>query len=379
MIQYLSLVTPLLWIEKRLTTLFASRFWRIRLITLSLIISAGSLMLFNTVYIGRGFSLLFEEIRHPGSQEFFFWDDIIRQGQHPFHPLDYAAGTHEASQTYRLTVPFLARLLHLNIAGLYALQLIAGAVFLWVIAGAANAILNDKILTFYFLTGFTAIYAGLSFFINYFGHCDGYAYCFMALAFCYPQPVMLFLSSQLAFWSDERAIVNSSFIGLWFLLPLISRDSIGSTLSSRENRVALGTLLVSLLVYGAGRWWLKAHYPMTIGIDSAAAVDAFLWNASIFGDRMTNGLEGMWLPILAAFWLLITVPKRLELLLLGGALSLTITGSMLVGDGTRSLSYGFIVFFFALAILRRYLVPNQLKYLLFFSAFISLLFPIAFP
>ncbi|MFC5412246.1 hypothetical protein ACFPMF_23170 [Larkinella bovis] len=374
-----SLAAPIYRFEHWLSAFLDNRFWKIRLIGLALLISIGSFLVLNSIFIDRGFRYLYEEMIQPGKLDGFFWDDIIRQSEHMFEPNTYEPGTHEANQTFRLTIPMLVYFFRLGVAKLYLLQLVLGFVYLWAVTGIANKVLKDKVLTFYFLTGFTAIYAGIAFFIGYFGHCDGYVFCFMALALYFRNPLLVILFSQLAFWCDERALINSSYIGLWYLLPVLQTVVKTRKFEVRQIPAPLVALVVSVLLYGAVRKWLELTYGMTVGHDASWSARTLAWSMSYVGDKMARGLEGMWLILLAAFWALAVRRQWLELVLLGGAWTLTMVVAVLVADGTRSLSFGFMMFFFAMAIIQRYLTGGQLRLLLLSSIAISLLYSINFP
>ncbi|MEZ4902373.1 MAG: hypothetical protein R2822_11760 [Spirosomataceae bacterium] len=238
--QLQSLATPFEWLETKLETFFDSKFWQWRVLFLSLVISAGTLLVFNSILIDRGFRSLYQEMRHPGSVGGLFWDDIIKQGADPFTPKAYEAGSHEANQTFRLTVPLIANALHLNVATLYLLQLLVGLVFLWFVIKIVEDILKNRILTFYFLTGFTAIYAGANFYINWLGHIDTFPFLFMILAFYFRNPLLVFLFSQLAFWCDERAIINSSYLGLFLLIPFLDNLQKHQNLYGKQYPILFG-------------------------------------------------------------------------------------------------------------------------------------------
>ncbi|WP_147277036.1 hypothetical protein [Runella aurantiaca] len=374
-----SLTTPFRWLDSKLHQFFDNKFWQVRLLFLALIISTGTLLTFNFILVDKGLRSLYLEMRQPGSIGGFFWDDIIKQGADPFTPKDYEAGSHEANQTFRLTIPLIAYALHLNVATLYMLQLLVGLVFLWTVVNIVNRILNDRVLTFYFLTGFTAIYAGANFYINYLGHVDVFPFCFMAFALYYRNPLLILLFSQLSFWCDERAIINSSFIGLWFLIPFVDQLQTTGKWNWKLISPTILILIFSGVLYLALRKWLELSFNLKIGHDNALSVKSFFWSLSIFGDKVTRGLEGMWLIIGAACLILWQARQLWKLFLFAGALSVTLLIALLVADGTRALSFGFIAFFIALKILHESIPSKQLKYLLIVSALVSLMLPISFP
>ncbi|MCP1385013.1 hypothetical protein [Runella salmonicolor] len=374
-----SLTTPFRWLDSKLQPFFDNKFWQIRLLFLALIVSTGTLLTFNFILVDKGLRSLYLEMRQPGSIGGLFWDDIIKQGADPFTPKDYEAGSHEANQTFRLTVPLIAQALHLNVAGLYLLHVLVGLVFLWFMTRAVYDIVKDKILTFYFMTGFTAIYAGANFYINFLGHCDAFPFCFMVLAFYFRNPLSVLLFTQLAFWCDERAIINSSYLGLWYVLPLIKQVIGKRKLSLKEIPLPVVALVMSAGVYLVIRQWLATTYGLKVGHDNDLSQQTSWWSLSILGDKFTRGLEGFWLIVFAGMAVLVMLKDWWALVLLGGCILITGVIGVMVADGTRSLSFGFYMFFFLLTILREHVPINQLKYLLIVSTLVSLMLPMSFP
>ena len=90
--QQQSLTTPFRWLESKLDSFFDNKFWQLKLLILSLTISTGTLLVFNSILIDKGLRSLYQEMRYPGSVGGFFWDDIINQGADPFTPKNYEAG-----------------------------------------------------------------------------------------------------------------------------------------------------------------------------------------------------------------------------------------------------------------------------------------------
>jgi len=377
--QLQSLTTPFKWLETRLKAFFDSRFWQFKVLFLSLAISVSTLLVFNFILVDRGFRDLYQEMRHPGSIGGFFWDDIIKQGADPFTPKDYEAGSHEANQTFRLTIPLIAQALHLNVASLYLLHLVMGILFLWLIIQITYKILESRVLVFYFLTGFTAIYAGANFYINYLGHADVFPFCFLALAFYLRNPFWVLLFTQLAFWCDERSIINSSYLGLWFVLPVLKKAIQTKKFSLKQIPLQAVALVISAGIYLVVRQWLSSTYGLKVGHDNALSHRTTLWSLSILGDKFTRGFEGFWLIIFAGMAVLVMLKDWLAFTLLLGCLLVTSAIGIMVADGTRSLSFGFMIFFFMLSILRKHIPVSQLTYLLIVSTLISLMLPISFP
>lgn len=374
-----SIAVPFEYLDKRLSSIFEGGFWKFKMLFLALALSAGSLLLFNFIYIDVGFRNLFHEMLKPGSVGGIFFDDIIAQGKHPFLAAHHPPGSHEANQAFRLTVPIISWILNLNVTSLYILQMVAGLGFVWVVMTLAFGILQNKTLTFYFITGFTAIYAGANFYINYLGHVDAFPFLFMALVVYLRSAGWVLLFSQLAFWCDERAIINSTFIGLWFLWPFLSQYFKTKTFDRQLVPTGLYALIVSGVLYIVLRSWVGSNFGLSVGHDAALSLQSLWWSVATFGDKATRGLEGMWFVILAAMIMLIQGGQWLKFSLYAFAMGITVLTMLLVADGTRALSFGFVAFFIALKILYDQISGKEIRYLLLTSTMISLMFPISFP
>jgi|GEM_PF-1395889 len=382
-----SLNTPFQWLESKLRPFFEHNSWQLRVLLLALIISATILLVFNSTFLNYGFWNLYCEIREPGCcGNGIFWDDIIRQGQYPFTVYPYSPGSHESNVTFRLTVPLIARVLHLNVVTLYLLHVLAGLVFLWFFIGQVNKLLKDRVLTFYFMTGLMGTYLGANFYFNYMGHADAFAFLFMLLIICTRQPLLVLGYSQAAFWCDERAVLNLTYVFAWYILPLIRQESKGKAfhinqifMPLKQVSLPIITLTVSVIGYVIVRQWLGFRYGLHISHGYEFTHNVLLENLTIVGGRMANGFEGLWLIMVAALSMSFVGKDWWAVILFGGSLLLTMASSMLVIDITRSLSFGFIGLFLALRILQERIPKHQIRQLLIISMVISSMFAITFP
>lgn len=382
-----SLDIPFRWLESKLSPFLAHEFWRLRVLILAFTISATILLVFSSTFLNYGFWNLYCEMREPGCcGNGIFWDDIIRQGQYPFTAYPYTPGSHESNATFRLTPPLIARIFHLNVVGLYAAHVLAGVVFLWFLIGQVEKLLKDRILTFYFMTGLMGTYLGANFYFNYMGHADAFAFLFMLLVFCTRQPLLLFGYSQAAFWCDERALLNITYVFAWYLLPVIRQNNKEKTfrisqifVPLRQVPLPIVVLIISAIVYILVRQWLGFRYGLHISHGYEFTRNVLLENLTIVGGRMANGLEGLWFIIIAALSMSFVGKDWWVVILFGGSLLATIASSILVIDITRSLSFGFVGLFLALRILQERIPKHQLRQLLIVSMVVSSMFAITFP
>jgi hypothetical protein len=377
--QTTSLTIPIDWMEEGLKSFFDNRFWQFRILALGLVISATLLLGLNAGFIDFGFRHLYYEMLNPGSDGGFYWDDLIRQGQYPRTPIPALPGSHEANISFRLTVPLIARFLHLNVATLYALHVLAGLVFLWFSIDVAHKILKDKLLVFYFVTALMGTYIGANGYFNYIGHADAFPFLFMLLTFATRQPLLLLGFSQLAFWCDERAILNMSFVGCWYLLPVINEVFDGKTIHLKKIPAPIFWLLLSVVLYILLRQWLAYRYGLHISHGPEFTKKVLAENLTIWGNRFSMALEGLWFVVAAAFAVCVVRRDWWSVALMSAAWLLTALSSMLVIDITRSFSFGFVGLFLALRILQQHAPKHQLKQLLLVSMVVSLFFTIMFP
>jgi len=201
----------------------------------------------------------------------------------------------------------------------------------------------------------------------------------MVLAFYYRSPLWVLLFSQLAFWCDERAIINSSYIGLWFIWPTIQTWVKQQKINLKQIPISAFVLVGSVAIYAILRYWLTVNYGMKIGHDNSLSMKSIVWSLSIIGDKYTRGFEGLWFIIFAGIVAMILQKDWLKLSLFGVCLLITWWITAMVADGTRALSYSFIAFFIVLDYLKQYTPIHQIKILLILAALVSLMLPISFP
>ncbi len=95
----------------------------------------------------------------------------------------YPPEGHMAKTEFRLTVPFLAKILSIkNKYEIYFLQVIAGLFFFYFLSKLVYGFTNDKLITFLFTLSFGFIYPGYSFVSETEGYFDSLALLFLLIA-----------------------------------------------------------------------------------------------------------------------------------------------------------------------------------------------------
>ncbi len=351
------------------------KYWKFKTLFFTLFISFSFLFIFNRGYVlqnGKNFYL--DSVLHK-SQPYFFWDSIVEQGKSPLAPNTHQQGTHESNRTFRLVIPLISRTLSIEGLGLFSLQIFLGLCFLYLLLNILNKILSDKILIFYTFIAFVNVYAGSCFFINCFGHGDGYTYFFIILSLLFRNPILQSTALQLSFWCDERSII--------VVLGVLLFQYLYYQLSSKNTLILFGLIALNVVIYGILRIYLTTTFHLQSADVENSSIERFTGIAKYistwWGNRMYVGLEGFTLILLVTFLILCKEKKRqfIGIWLIYWIPIILIT--VLVADTVRTISFTFVFWLVCINFLKEKVSSTQLKYLFFIVAFINVLIPIIFP
>ena len=288
------------------------------------------------------------------------------------HNID--ADSHESKMIFRLTVPLLARLLHLNVFGILGLQVILGLVMLWALLTLLERITQDRPTAFLLVLGSCFTYYGGAFLHDVYCLFDPFGYAILVLMLLNRRPWVLFLLSVVGCFVDERVLAASLLVVLWHCLwapgeavPTVRRPTISW---------AAVAVVGSWFAYGALRLWLTAHYALPNN-SGAVGLDALKVNLQRHGLALgfITSMESYWLLVLLALLLLFKQRQWLLGLAIVGAFLPIAAGSFIVHDITRSLAYGFPVVLLAVVVLARYLNRDSLRHLALVTASFAILIP----
>lgn len=279
------------------------------------------------------------------------------------------------NRTFRWFQPTLVKVLRIQHVSLflYGLQLILGVVFLWLLNRFLNRILDDKIAAFFGFLAFCGIYVGSAFFIENAGYGDFYSYFFLFLAIYFRQWYLIFGFISLALWNDERSNVACGMVFLfWFL-----NEQKGEKLRIRVN-IQMVAVLVAMALY----WAIREFFLIReLGLQNHYVEGEFkhilLQSWQAYGFKFLWAYEGLWVPILFALFLLIYTKDYFRFALILFAILVIQTLSLTTFDSTRSGCFGFIVIFISIFILKDKLDIKDIRSILFWSAVLSFLHPLA--
>jgi hypothetical protein len=212
--------------------------------------------------------------------------------------------------------------------------------------------------------GFAFSYIGQACFFDLIPWFDGMAYCGLAVAMCFRNPAVIFLGMCFACWSDERAVVVSPLLLMWWVV-----QDAGQAQADARQRVLrnpqVWAMVLAVLSYVAGRlalghlWQIRQWHKDLLPLGPWAN----RWPFFLVG--LAISLKWLWLIVcgggLAAFlnhkrWLAATMILFVVAYLGSCALVL---------DTTRSAAYAFPSVILGLACLSRTQPPKRVRWLIF--------------
>lgn len=349
--------------------------WQLKTLFFSLAITLTFILLLNKGYLTQNFKHFYVDTILHKPQPYFFWNAIVEQGKEPFkvHPHEY--GSHESNRTFRLTMPLISRILGLEGLDLFVLQAFLGIVFLYLLLNILEKILVNRLLVFYFFLAFINVYSGACFFLNCFGHGDGYTYFFILCAILLRNPVFFSLFIQLSFWSDERSLIT--VFGIYLFQKMYFQ------LTTQKANILLLVIGINALLYLGLRMYLSQHFHLQAADVEQSSVKRFLEIAQSISDwwgaRSFMAFEGFILLLILFFSIQICDKQRYASVLYIIYWLPIILVSFLVADTVRTFSFTFVFWLFSLFALKEKVNNIQLKYLLMLIALINMCNPVIFP
>ena len=338
----------------------SSRYWRIKFV-----MSLTLLSLFFSSPQFSGYEKTFEEIKG--------WQAFHQQREQPLTPLDFNGASNAAKRTFRLTVPMLAFAFHLNDYAILALEWLVNILFLYFCILLFEKITNDRSIALLGAIGLTFIYNGHAGFTDNNAWFDIVAYLFLLLAMLYSNVFLIFIFTFLAAWTDERAVVASLLIFLWWKFNEIKAADFSFAAYFKFEKKSSAVLL-ALLFYGFGRFLLTNYF----GLQTPAkgiGLEVLMNATDAMGLGLWSALEGFWLLLIVCCIFLFRQKKYVVALSISLMIAVIMLIAYSVEDITKSAGYMFPVIFIAVAILFETISKIDLRRLLLLCAIVCFLFP----
>lgn len=308
--------------------------------------------------------------------KFYFWDTIEDQIIHPLRPIicyDENPGCHEDKMVFRLFLPALLAIVRSRIA-VYAVQLICWPIFLYLLAREVEGLTQSRSVALYLTLSIMGLYIGGAFPFDFITCGDAFGYFLLLVAAVSRHRMALIISLFLAYWVDERALINSAYVLIYRCL-VVAKDE---PIFGRQNWLTVGALLTSWALYLGLRFGLGYLYAVATPTKGAGA--SFVLAVPILTNilKLGRSYELLWALVIAGLWGLWQQRQTLLLISTLAALGISMIVSIMVADTSRSMGYGLVLFLIVLVPALAQLRLSRLQNLLLLTALFCVFFPTRF-
>jgi len=280
----------------------------------------------------------------------------------------FPAGSHESNLTFRLTVPILAHVFHLHEAGLLIFFALVGVVLLYLVLKVAFTLSDSKRVALFVCLGTACAWPGAAAFHELRGgYYDALALCLLVAACATSSSLLATAFLFLAAWTDERALIASSFV---FLLYAYS-DTGGI------RRFLVGkpaAVIVAAAAYLGTRAYLTSTHSY-LHAASGIGLSILSEQINVIPLAIWTGLGGSWILVCLGLLALFLEKRYLAAAAFSAALVGVVVASLAVADVTRSMAYCLPAVFVGLAALSSSEGIKQIEHLAAIGAAISVLVP----
>lgn len=306
------------------------------------------------------------------------WQSILTQAADPFISHNYPSHSHSANIAFRFTPVLIGRVLGISsINGYLLLQLTAFTLFFVCTTRLFNKIRGDSAESLILSVSIAFIFTGNVLCSDYRGFFDVVAYLFILIAMLSESPLVIFASSLLGFYTDERALIASPLIYIFFV---IGRDYSSDRNVTWKNffsfNVKMTALVLSWIIYFVIRFSLN-HF-IGLKTNSAGMVNYLLneaiENINAMPFAIWTGLEGFWVVVLSSFLVLLVQKKWTVLFVYSAAQVIIIFVALCTFDITRGMAYLSPSIFISLYLLTESETPGVLRNTVLIT-FLLCLFP----
>jgi hypothetical protein len=315
------------------------------------------------------YSLLADHLSVYGSK-LDAWVFVRNQAQDLFHPKDMAYDVRRENMIFRWTLPLLSFLTNHNVVLILVLQGLLGVLFLKRAGDYIFSLSGDKIVTALFVMSLANIFVSVWAFADVHGYGDEFAYFFLLTALLSRNPVVIFLSMQFAFFTDERAVVAGGYLLLWWIVTKAyeKNDFRFSALFKAAFTGESVVIWIAWIVYFGIREYVQYQY-FPHHSYSTIGTPVLFANAhrNGLGSSIWGAFEGTWLIMGAAFLSLWLTKRYLILFALSVGFAVLLATGIYVHDLDRALSYGFPFILLAAFILFKTASLRSVRVIFLFS------------
>ena len=285
----------------------------------------------------------------------------------------FPPGSHDSNLTFRLTVPILAHVFHLHRAGVLIFFAFVGFVLLYLVLQVVFTLSASKRVALFVCLPTACTWPGEAAFHELRGgYYDALALCLLLAACATPSSILTAAFLFLAAWTDERALVASSFVFLLYASSFSLSNETGGVRRFLAGKPA--AVIVAAAAYLGIRAYLTATHSFVLAA-GGVGFSVLSQQVNVIPLAIWTGLGGSWILVLLG--LLALFPQRRYLAAAGfcGALAGMMLASLAVVDVTRSMAYCLPAVFIGLAALSSSEGIKRIENLAAISGVISLLVP----
>jgi len=327
------------YIFKKSEQLMRSRFGYIKASLLcALLVILSSTPKYGSFHFSTGFHTSEKAVQDTATCQ-----TLQKQISNPFTILPQANGFHQDKMQFRLFMPVMGHLLHLDVNGLIVLQQILGIFLFLILLLLIKKITGDDVQALLFATGSAFIYFGKACFIDLWPWFDGTCYLLILMAMFWRSPLLIWLFVFAASWIDERGLVATGYVFIWWLIQ--SQKDEKENISFKKliilNTRSLAVVLAWVSYFALRTYLHKSYHFQTYTENIFGKDSAYQHTMSIAHFGLFTGIIWYWLFILAATIVLLWRKSFLPLILLYGVIGASTVSALLVYDVTRSAAYIF--------------------------------------
>ena len=347
----------------------------------TLILSLSIYLFFSSIYFPES---VFKKLNKSFSQnEIFIQDFVNHKIDHPLEATkNKDEGDHFMKRELRISPYLVGKIFHLNALKLFYLQSLSLIAFIWIFFNTVKKLMhNDASIAFWSVLAMLFTYVGHSFNYDTLFY-DSFAYLGLMLSIYFYDKKVSVLFLVFSFFVDERAVIPSLIMPIYFILNKYEFSKISTRLSGVFRLLILKNksfyfVAISISVYVMIRTILYLEFDLKTPVGSNSGVTigfALRHGANMFYAIYYALKIFLIFPILAICAMAIKKNYLLAISLLMIFVACLMVSTS-VDDVTRSMSFSFILIFITFKLAAEFNEIRPLRHLLYLMFIIHLITP----
>ncbi len=345
------------------------------------ILSLSIYLLFSSIYFPES---VFKKLNKSFSQNEIFIQDFVN------HKIDYPLeatknkdeGDHFMKRELRITPYLIGKIFHLNALKLFYLQSLSLIAFIWLFLNTVKKLMrNNASIAFWSVLAMLFTYVGHSFNYDTLFY-DSFAYLGLMLSIYFYDKKISILILVFSYFVDERAVIPSLVMPIYFILNKNEFSKISTSLSGvlrllilKNKSFYFVTISISIYVIIRTILYLQFDLKTPVGSNSGVSIGFALRHGAKMIYAIYYALKVFLIfPIFAIcamavkknYWLAISF-----LMIFVACLMVSTS----VDDVTRSMSFSFILIFIPFKLAAEFNEIRPLRHLLYLMFIIHLITP----